>query len=175
MVAVVLASSFVAAAQQPLSPQPQSTPSPSAPLGGAVPPSQVLTLDEALRLASTQASNFQQAGLNERIAAEDVRQAKAAFLPRVEAPLSYLYTSPALGLPPGTPRAPSFIANNAISEYQGYVNVAGGFDIAGRLRATLAKNRALLEAAHAGTEVARRALVQAVIDEIGRASCRERV
>ena len=78
--------------------------------------------------------------------------------------LSYLYTSPALGLPPGTPRPPSFIANNAISEYQGYVNVAGDFDIAGRLRATLAKNRALLEAAHAGTEVARRALVEAVID-----------
>jgi outer membrane protein TolC len=75
----------------------------------------VLTLEEALRLASALASNFQQAGLNEQIAAEDVRQAKAAFLPRVSAPLSYLYTSPALGLP-GAPRPPSFIANNAISE-----------------------------------------------------------
>src|SRR5712664_3651374 len=42
-----------------------------------------LTLDEALRLANAQASNFQQAGLNEQIAGEDVRQAKAAFLPRV--------------------------------------------------------------------------------------------
>ena len=168
MVAVVLVASFVASAQQALTPQstpqPQSTPFPSAPLGGAVPPAQVLTLDEALRLASAQASNFQQAGLNEQMASEDVRQAKAAFLPRVTAPLSYLYTSPALGLPPGTPRAPSFIANNAISEYQAYVNVSGDLDIAGRLRATLAKNRALLEAAHAGTEVARRALAQAVID-----------
>jgi outer membrane protein TolC len=85
-------------------------------------------------------------------------------LPQVTAPLSYLYTSPALGLPPGTPRAPSFIANNAISEYQAYLNVTGDIDIAGRLRATLAKNRALLEAAHAGTEVARRALALAVID-----------
>jgi len=37
------------------------------------------------------------------------------------------------------------------------VNVAGDLDIAGKLRATLAKNRALLAAAHAGTEVARRA------------------
>src|SRR5207253_7728975 len=37
-------------------------------------------------------------------------------------------------------------------------------DIAGRLRATLAKNRALLAAAHAGTEVARRALAQAVLE-----------
>ena len=124
----------------------------------------LLTLEEALRRANALSSSFKQAGLNEKIAAEDVRQAQAAFLPRVSAPVSYLYTSPALGLPPGTPRAPSFIANNAISEYQAYLNVSGDIDIAGRLRATLAKNRALLEAAHAGTEVARRALTQAVID-----------
>ena len=143
---------------------PPTSPSPMASLGAAVTQPQVLSLDGALRLANALASNYQQAGLNEKIAAEDVRQAKAAFLPRVTAPLSYLYTSPALGVPPGMPRTPSFIANNAISEYQAYVSVAGDLDIAGRLRATLAKNRALLEAAHAGTEVARRALAQAVID-----------
>jgi outer membrane protein len=123
-----------------------------------------LTLDEALRLASTQASIYQSAILNERIAAEDVKQAQAAFKPKVSAPLSYIYTSPALGLPPGEPRAPSFIANNAISEYEALVNVSGDFDIAGKLRATLQKNRALLAAAHAGTEVAKRALAQAVIE-----------
>src|SRR6266852_9268292 len=120
-----------------------------------------LTLDEALRLANAQASAFQAAKLNERIAAEDVRQAQAAFLPKVSAPLSYIYTSPAIGLKPGEPRAPSFIANNAIGEYQALVNVSGDFDIAGKLRATLARNRALLAAAHAGTEVARRALAEA--------------
>jgi outer membrane protein TolC len=124
----------------------------------------LLTLDEALRLANALSSSFQQAGLNEQIADEDVRQAQAAFLPRVSAPLGYLYTSPALGLPPGTPRTQSFLANNAIGEYQAYLNVGGDIDIAGRLRATLARNRALLAAAHAGTEVARRALTQAVID-----------
>ena len=123
-----------------------------------------LTLDEALRLANAQASSFQQAGLNERITAEDVRQAQAAFLPKVSAPLSYIYTSPALGTPAGTPRVQSFIANNAIGEYQALVNVAGDIDIAGKLRATLARTRALLAAAHAGTEVARRALIQAVIE-----------
>ncbi len=125
---------------------------------------QPLTLDEALRLANAQSSSFVSAGLNERIAAEDVKQAQAAFLPKVSAPLSYIYTSPALGQEPGTPRLPSFIANNAVNEYQAFVNVAGDLDIAGRLRATLARNRALLAAAHAGTEVARRALVQAVIE-----------
>lgn len=124
----------------------------------------ILTVDEALRLAATQASGFQQAALNESSAAEDVRQARAAFLPHVSAPLSYLYTSPAFGLPPGSPRTQSFLANNAIGETQAYLNVAGDFDIAGRLRATLGKNRALLAAAHAGTEVARRALVQAVVE-----------
>jgi outer membrane protein TolC len=102
--------------------------------------------------------------LNEQIAAEDVKQAQAAFLPKVSAPLSYIYTSPALGQPAGTPRAPSFIANNAISEYEALVNVSGDFDVAGKLRATRAKNRALLAAAHAGTEVARRALIQAVLE-----------
>src|SRR5882672_5659353 len=158
----------------PSAPGPSSTPAVTPAPGPTPPPVSLgsqtpqnanpLTLDEALRLANAQASTFQQAGLNEQIAAEDVKQAQAAFLPKVSAPLSYIYTSPALGQPPGTPRAPSFIANNAISEYQAFVNVAGDFDIAGRLRATLAKNRALLAAAHAGTEVARRALVQAVIE-----------
>src|SRR6185295_1910395 len=148
----------------PISPAntPASTPPTAAALAGATSQPQLLTLDDALRLSSGLASNLQQAGLNEQIAAEDVRQAQVAFLPRVSAPLSYLYTSPALGLPPGTPRTPSFLANNAIGEYQAYVNLAGDIDIAGRLRATLAKNRALLDAARAGSEVARRALAEAV-------------
>jgi len=123
-----------------------------------------LSLDQVLRLANAQASAYQSAILNERIAAEEVKQAQAAFLPKVSAPLSYIYTTPALGLPAGEPRAPSFIANNAISEYQALVNVSGDFDIAGKLRATVEKNRALLAAAHAGTEVSRRALAQAVIE-----------
>jgi outer membrane protein TolC len=123
-----------------------------------------LTLDDALRLANAQVSTLQSATLNERIAAEDLRQAQAAFLPKVSVPLSYIYTSPALGLPPGEPRAPSFIANDAIGAYEALVNVSGDFDVAGRLRASLNRNRALLAAARAGTEVARRALAQAVIE-----------
>ena len=123
-----------------------------------------LSLDEALRLANAQASAFQTAKLNERIAAEDVRQAEAAFLPKVSTPLSYIYTSPALGLQPGEPRGPSFVSADGIGVYDALVNVSGDFDIAGRLRATLAKNRALLAASRAGAEVARRELAQAVIE-----------
>jgi outer membrane protein TolC len=126
--------------------------------------STALTIDEALRLANTQASIFRQASINEKIIEEDVRQAKAAFLPNVSAPLNYLFTSPSLGLEPGEPRTPSFLANDAINQYEAFVQLSGNFDIAGKLRATLAKNRELLAAAHAGTEVARRALAQAVIE-----------
>lgn len=142
------------------------TPSPTPPTSQATQPNVLnqLTLDEALRLANTQASTFQTAVINERIAAEDVRQAQAAFLPKVSTPLSYIYTSPALGLPPGEPRAPSFVSADGIGVTDALVNVAGDFDVAGRLRATLARNRALLTAAHAGTEAARRALAQAVIE-----------
>ena len=128
------------------------------------PPAPPLSLDEALRLANAQASSFQTALLNEQVAAEDLRQARAAFLPKVSAPLSYIYTSPALGLPPGEPRGPSFVTSDGIGVYEGLVNVSGDFDIAGRLRATLAKNRALLAAAHAGAEVARRELARTVVE-----------
>ena len=124
----------------------------------------LITLDEALRLSNAQASSFQSAILNERAASEDVKQAQAAFLPKISAPLSYIYNTPAIGLLPGEPRQPSFIVSDAISAYEGLVNVSGDFDIAGKLRATLTRNRALLESAHAGTEVARRALAQAVLE-----------
>src|SRR5689334_19605504 len=82
---------------------PSATPAASsptvAPITGISPSTQAapispLLLDEALRLANAQASAFQTASLNERIAAEDVRQAQAAFLPKVSVPLSYIYTSP---------------------------------------------------------------------------------
>lgn len=139
-----------------LTPQPQSSNPNVAPL----------TRDEAVRLALLQASTFQQAALNERIAAEDVRQARAAFLPRVAANPSLIYTSPAIGVttPPGVARAPSFIGANAVTEYQALLGATGELDISGRLRAALRRNVALLAAARAGTEVARRALLLATND-----------
>lgn len=155
--------------------KPTSTPATPAPLPSASPsaPQTIqpvaqtgssISLDEVVRLANAQVSSLQQAQLNERIAAEDVRQAQTAFLPKVTSPLAYIYTSPAIGQPPGEPRMQSFIANNAISEYQAFLNVAGDVDIAGRLRATLERNRALLDAARAGTQIARRAVEQAAIE-----------
>ncbi|HXD31314.1 MAG TPA: TolC family protein [Pyrinomonadaceae bacterium] len=163
--AMLFALACLSASAHSQTPSPVPTPPQNpAPIKQAGPGLEVLTLDEAIRLANAQASTFQSAILNERIAAEDLKQAKAAFLPKVSAPLSFIYTTPALGLPPGEPRAPSFIASDAITVYDALVNVSGDVDIAGKLRATLAKNRALLAAAHAGTDVAKRALAQAVIE-----------
>lgn len=149
-------------------PAPRETPAPALtvqPTPATTETATPITRDEAIRLALAQASTFQQATLNERIAAEDLRQARTAFLPRVAANPTLIYTTPSSATPPaGTPRAPSFLGANAITEYQGLVNVSGELDTSGRLRATLQRNRALLEAARAGTEVARRALIQATND-----------
>ena len=126
-----------------------------------------LTRDEAVRLALTQASAFQTSRYAELIASEDVRQARAAFLPRITAPSTVIYNSPTLGpVVAGTPRADqhSFIATNAITEYQALLGASGDIDLAGRLRAALRRSVALLEAARAGTEIARRTLIQAVDD-----------
>ncbi len=120
-----------------------------------------LALGDVMTQAIAQASSFQQARLEELIAAEDVRQARLAFLPRLTSPLSFIYNSPALG--PNPHAEPfSFIAANAVREYEALVGVTGDIDLSGRLRASLRRSVALLEAARAGTEVARRALVQAV-------------
>jgi outer membrane protein len=124
-----------------------------------------LTRDEAVRLALAQASTFQLSKLAELIAAEDVRQARAAFLPRITIPSAVIYNSPTLG--PVTPGAPgaerfSYLASNAVAEYLSLISATGEIDVGGRLRATLRRGIALLEAARAGTEVARRGLIQAV-------------
>jgi outer membrane protein len=159
-----------ARAQQPApTPSPNQPPLPvQRPLESPPPPAaqesaRPLTIDEAVGLALGRASAFEQARFNEQIAAEDVRQARAAFLPRVEVAPNFIYTSPARGVnaPPGTMREPSFIGANAVTEYQGLVNVSGELDTAGRLHAALRRNIALLEAARAGSEAARLTLVGA--------------
>lgn len=124
-----------------------------------------MTLREAIDAALRQASTFRAAQFNEQIAGQAIKQAKAALYPRVAANPAVIYTSPSLGnTTPGVPRPPSFLGANAITEYQGVVNAAGEIDTSGRLRATLKRNRFLLESARAGSEIARRDLIQAVTD-----------
>ncbi len=135
-----------------------------------------LTIAEAVDLALKQASAFRAAQIGEQIAAQDVRLARSALYPRVAANPTLIYTSPSLsrttttGIAPTgnlttvTTRPPSFLGANAITEYQAVINAAGEIDTSGRLRATIKRNRFLVEAARAGTEVARRDLAVAVTD-----------
>src|SRR5437588_3176104 len=84
--AIVVATAMTLRAQQ----ESLSSPAPSAFSGVllqtlAQQPAQTsvrLTRDEAVRLALVQTSAYQQAKLAELMAAEDVKQARAAFLPR---------------------------------------------------------------------------------------------
>jgi multidrug efflux system outer membrane protein len=121
-----------------------------------------IPLNEAIDRAAKQASAYTAAGINAQIANEDVRQARAAFLPKITSPLSIIYTTPSLMNT--RPREPSFISADAVTVYQALLNAEGEIDTSGKLRATLQRNIALVEAARAGSEVARRDLEQSVVD-----------
>lgn len=132
------------------------------PTQGPQEPLRFISRDEAVSLALMQASTYKQSQLNEQIAEHDLFQSRKAFLPRVSANPTLIYNSPTLGaVPTGTPRPPSFLGSNAITEYQGLVTVSGEIDISGRLQANRRRAQFLLQAAKAGTEAARRNLVNA--------------
>ena len=121
-----------------------------------------IALLEAIDLALKQASNYRASQISEQIAREDVRQAQAAFFPKIAAQPNLIYTSPSLT--GSRPRPPSYLGANAIAEYQAVVNAAGEADISGRLKAVLKRSEALVESARAGSEIAKRDLIQAVIE-----------
>ena len=56
------------------------------------------------------------------------------------------------------------VSSSAINETSAYFNTSGTIDISGHLRAGLQRSRALLAAAHAGAQSARRALVLGTVD-----------
>ena len=109
------------------------------PFGSETNKFQQLTVDDAITLALSNASLYQQAALEERIAREDVRQARAAFLPQFSLPLTYTGTTPSRVRFPEEPPTFSFVSASAINETTVLANVSGTIDIAGRLRAALSK------------------------------------
>ncbi len=115
-----------------------------------------MTIQDATQAALKQANAYQQALIDEQSAAFDVTQARAALLPRLRSSSTGTYNKP---LNPGT-HDPSFIAQNAAREYQELLGVEGSLDLG--MRAAISRSHALLAAAHAGTEIARRALVRGV-------------
>lgn len=134
------------------------------PYGSETTTSRTLSAEQAVALALRNAVSLRQAQFDEESAGEDVKQARASLLPQFNIPLTYWGTTPSTVRHPGDPLTFSFVSSSAINESIGVMNVTGTIDIAGRLRATLRRSRALLTAAHAGTLTARRNLVLATID-----------
>lgn len=128
----------------------------------------VVTLDAAVAMALRQPSSFEQAEIEARIAEEDVRQARGAFLPTFSLPLSYIYSSPLHGQDqrgiPILSRPPAFVANDGINVYELFGAAVGEIDLSGRLRASLDRSRANVVRARAAALVARRGVVSAVTE-----------
>src|SRR5262245_5325311 len=136
----------------PSTPPAIGTPAPAPPANSHVTP---LALDDAVRLALAQPSRFQQNQLNELIAAEDMRQARLAFLPRFVSSLTPAFNSPLLGSTAAIALSRfrfrsaselagySFVSANAVTEYGAIAGVAGNLELPGRLSARLRRNVAL--------------------------------
>lgn len=137
----------------------QQSPSPAHPAAPPVQPPALaapMSLSTAISTAMQQVSALQQAEIDQQIAAESLRQAEAAVLPEARDSFSITYNSPSRS---GS-NEQSFIAQNAVHEYQNLLGVQGEWDFG--LIAAVRRSRALLAAAKAGTEVARRALIRGV-------------
>jgi outer membrane protein len=134
------------------------------PGGGVSGPARSLTVDEAIALALGQTNAYRQAQLDERIAAQDVKQARTAFLPQLTVPLTYFGTTPSQVRGLDEPLTFSYVSSSAINETIGLAQATGEIDLSGRLRASLRRSRHLLNAARAGTLVTRRQLVLETVD-----------
>jgi len=109
---------------------------PAAPTSSPQVLSTPLTRDEAVRLALAQASAYQQAQFKRTNCGRRCknRPQAAFFAKNHSATRVYIHDRPFVGNPiVGPSGEPSFIAANAIREYQAFLNVAGDIDLAGRL------------------------------------------
>ncbi len=113
-----------------------------------------MTLEDCIRLAQSAPSNITVARLQREITRLGVTQAKANFLPGVGIDGQYIYNSPL------SPHAGefSFVAFNAVHEYQTFFVTNLELDTAGRLRALLARARADQAIASANLQIAQRDL-----------------
>ena len=119
-------------------------------------PSSPLSIESAAQLALQAASTYQQALVDEQIAALDVTQARAALRPKIRSTSTVTLNKPLTR----HSSDPSFIAQNGAREYQSLIGAEGSLDFG--LRAAIRRSRELLEAAHEGTEIARRELMRGV-------------
>ena len=121
-------------------------------------PSPALTLQDCIRLAESVPSLVSVARQERDIAAREVAQARAGFLPQSRLVNGFIYNSPLLN----NRGTFSFIPLNAIREYGSLASVNQEFDTSGRLRADMARAHVAQEVAATSVALTQRDLRRAV-------------
>ncbi len=119
---------------------------------------QPLTLQECIRLAESVPSSVSLARQERDIAARELTQARAGFLPQSRFVNGFTYNSPL----PNSREAFSFVTANGIREYSSLLSVNQEFDTTGRLRADMARARVAQDITAAGLALTQRDLRRAV-------------
>jgi outer membrane protein len=133
--------------------------------------SQVLTLQDCIRLAGSAPSAVSIARQEHEIAARDITQARAGFLPQSQLVSGVTYTSPLLY----NRELFSLLPMNGIREYAFLLNVSQEFDTSGRLRAEMSRARISQELAATGIALTERDLKRAVTASYYRALLARRI
>jgi outer membrane protein TolC len=121
-------------------------------------PAQPLTLQDCIRLAESVPSPVSVARQERDIAARDVTQARAGFLPQSSLVNGMTYNSPLSY----NREVFSHLPLNGIREYASLVSVSQEFDTSGRLRAIMGRARVAQEIASASVAITQRELRRAV-------------
>ncbi len=117
-----------------------------------------LTLDDCVRLAESAPSTVILARHQTAIANLAVKEAQAAFLPKVEGNSAFIYNSPLKD----DRSIQSFLPLNGIREYAFLVGASEEVDLSGRLRADKQRARADLDASRVGEIISQRDLKRSV-------------
>ncbi|MFB3828975.1 MAG: TolC family protein [Bryobacteraceae bacterium] len=142
-----------------------------APCASTQPPTQTLTLQDCIRLAESVPSPVSIARQERDIAARDVTQARAGFLPQSRLVNGFTYNSPLLY----NPGVFSFVPLNGIREYATLFSVNQEFDTSGRLRADMTRARVAQEIAATSMALTQRDLRRAVTTAYYRALLTRRI
>jgi outer membrane protein TolC len=137
----------------------------------AQPPSPALTLRDCIRLAESVPSPVSVARLERDIAARELTQARAGFLPQSHVVNGFTYNSPLRY----NREVFSFLPLNGIREYTSLFTVNQEFDTSGRLRAEMARARVAQDISAVSVALTQRDLRRAVTTAYYRALLTRRI
>jgi|WetSurMetagenome_2_1015567.scaffolds.fasta_scaffold35989_2 outer membrane protein len=133
--------------------------------------SQVLTLQDCIRLAGSAPSPVSIARKEHEIAAREISRVRAGFLPQSQLASGFTYNSPLLY----NRELNSLLPLNGIQEYTFLFNVSQEFDTSGRLRTEMSRARISQELAATGIALTERDLKRAVTASYYRALLARRI